>query len=232
MVASRTVFALLAQAAVALLFLVRGTRHPWSASVPWWSVYGTLVDIGCLVLLGRFTRREGRRIRDLIGFDKSRWFKDLLIGLGYFLLVFPLMMMGGTMLSSLVVYGTTQPPMYPGMLVARMLPSWAVVYSLSAWWVVWSVTEETTYEAYSFIRFERLTRRRWVAIAIVGFWWALQHSFFPLIPDWRYIVWRFIAFLPGVVTAAVIYSRTRRLPPMIAMHWPMDIVAASMTLAR
>jgi hypothetical protein len=231
MIVSRTVFAILAQALVALLFFLGGNPHPWRASVPWWSIYGTLVDAACLLLLMRFTRREGVRIRDLIAFQRSRWGRDLLLGIGYFLLIFPALMMGGMMLSGLIVYGTTHVPMHPGLLVARALPAWAVAYSLSAWWIIWSVTEETTYNAYSLVRFERLLGRRWSATAIVGFWWALQHSFFPLIPDWRYVAWRFLGFLPGVVAITIVYSRTRRLPPVIAAHWPMDIIAAWTTLA-
>ena len=58
----------------------------------------------------------------------------------------------------------------------------------------------------------------------------LQHSALPLIADWRYIVWRFGAFVPGVLVSILIYRRTRRLAPMIVAHWPMDIAAAIFTV--
>jgi uncharacterized protein len=35
-------------------------------------VYGTLIDAGSLALLWRLTRREGIRLRDLLGFERSR----------------------------------------------------------------------------------------------------------------------------------------------------------------
>ncbi|PYX32599.1 MAG: hypothetical protein DMG77_03445 [Acidobacteria bacterium] len=73
-------------------------------------------------------------------------------------------------------------------------------------------------------------RSRWIAISIVGFWWALQHSFLPLILDWKYVAWRFLAFLPGVVVFMLSYLKLRRLLPLIVAHWPMDILAILITL--
>src|SRR5882762_10325093 len=101
---------------------------------------------------------------------------------------------------------------------------WAVVYSLSMWWVIWSPMEEMTYQGYALPRIEALSRRRWMAVLVVAFWWTLQHSFFPLILDRHYMAWRFLAFLPGVMVLILVYLLIRRLPPLIVAHWPMDIL--------
>jgi hypothetical protein len=231
MLIARTLFALAAQALFALGYAMQGAVSPWQDSIKWWTVYGTLVDLGCLLLLAVFTRREGLRIRDLIGFHPRRAWKDVLLGLAYFLLIFPVLMMGGTMLSSRIVYGSINPPLYAGTLGMRVLPFWAVIYSRWLWWPLWSVTEETTYQAFALTRLEKLLNHRILAIVLVAFWWTGQHCFFPFIPDWRYVAWRFFAFLPAVLAIILLYSRTRRLPPMIAAHWPMDIAAAWWTLA-
>ena len=58
-VSARTVLMILAQASVAGLYLLRHHPSPWRAAAPWWSVYGTLVDIGCLALMAGFLRSEG-----------------------------------------------------------------------------------------------------------------------------------------------------------------------------
>jgi hypothetical protein len=73
---------LLAQALAAGVFAPRGHPAPWRAAATWWSVYGTLVDLGCLALMWRFTRAEGITIRDLIGAIRLR--RDILAGLGYY----------------------------------------------------------------------------------------------------------------------------------------------------
>jgi hypothetical protein len=42
------------------------------------------------------------------------------------------------------------------------------------------------------------------------------------------VPWRFLAFVPGVTAFMLIYLKTRRLPPLIMAHWPMDIGAILM----
>jgi len=231
--AARTVLLLVVQTVVALGFFARGHPSPWQAQAPWWSVYATIVDIGCLLLLRRQARREGVRLADLFGVDRSRLGREVLWGLAYLLLLFPVVQ-GGRVLASWVAYGTAQVDfarMAPGLLVARRLPPWAVGYSLSIFWLLWSPTEEVTYQAYCAARLRALTGRTWVTLGLVGFWWAFQHSVLPLVLDWRLTVFRFLQFLPLVMLMQLLYLRTRRLPRMIVMHWPMDLLAARMTLA-
>jgi hypothetical protein len=229
---ARTGLILLVQVVVATVFLLRGDPTPWRTQAPWWTVYATLVDIGCLLLLRRQTKREGIRLIDLFGMDCSRLGREALWGLLYLVALFPVLA-GGSKLASRLVYGTTQlvPTMLaPGLLSDRQLPHWAIVYSLSVFWLVWSPTEEVLYQAYGAARLQVLTGSTWATVTLVGFWWAFQHSVFPLVLDWRLVVFRFLQFLPLVVIFQLIYLRTRRLPRMIMMHWPMDLFAAVLTL--
>lgn len=230
---ARTGLILLVQMIVATGFLMRGNPSPWRAQAPWWTVYATLVDTGCLLLLSLQARREGIRLVDLFDVERSRLGREALWGLLYFVVLFPIVAGLGSKLASWLVYGTTQltPNMLaPGLLSDRQLPHWAVVYSLSVFWLVWSPTEEVIYQAYCAARLRALTGSTWATVALVSFWWAFQHSVFPLIFDWRLIVFRFLQFLPLVAVFQLIYLRTRRLPRMIVMHWPMDLFAALLTL--
>jgi hypothetical protein len=228
-VVGRSALIIAAQAATACVLWLRFHSWSWDAAAKWWTVYGTLVDVGCLALMVRYTRREGIRLRDLIGRVRLRWGRDVFLGIGFYFLVFPFFAFAFPV-AARIIYGSPHPPSYPGLMDARVLPIWAVVYSFSVWWLIWSPTEEMTYQGYALPRFEALFQSRWRAIALVGFWWALQHSFLPLILDWRYIVWRFLAFLPGAVVFTLVYLRLRRLPPLILAHWPMDISAVFFTL--
>jgi hypothetical protein len=85
-------------------------------------------------------------------------------------------------------------------------------------------------KAYCAARLQALTGSTCATVALVGFWWAFQHSVFPLIFDWRLILFRFLQFLPLVFVLQLIYLRTRRLPRMIVLHWPLDLFAALLTL--
>jgi CAAX prenyl protease-like protein len=230
---ARTVLLLIVQAVVALGFFARGHPSPWRAQASWWTVYATLVDVGCLLLLRRLAQREGIRLAELFGVDRSHLGREVLWGLAYLVALFPLVQ-AGTVLASWVAYGTRQADiarLAPGLLVARRLPPWAVAYSLSIFWLLWSPTEEVTYQAYCAARLRALTGRTWVTLTLVGFWWAFQHSVLPLVLEWHLTLFRFLQFLPLVVVMQLLYLRTRRLPRMIVMHWPMDLLAARMTLA-
>jgi Type II CAAX prenyl endopeptidase Rce1-like len=229
---ARTGLILFVQIMVATVFLLRGDPAPWRAQAPWWTVYATLVDIGCLLLLRRQTKREGIRLIDLFGIERFRLGREALWGLLYLVALFPVLA-GGTKLAGWLVYGTTQvvPAMLaPGLLSDRQLPHWTIVYSLSVFWLVWSPTEEVIYQAYCATCRQVLTGSTWATVTLVGFFWAFQHSMFPLVLDSRLIVFRFLQFLPLVVIFQLIYLRTRSLPRMIMMHWPMDMFAAVLTL--
>ncbi|HVN21793.1 MAG TPA: CPBP family glutamic-type intramembrane protease [Dongiaceae bacterium] len=225
----RSLFMIAAQAIVASLLWMQSRTWSWNAAAKWWTVYGTLVDLGCLTLMRAYIGKEGIRLRDLIGPVHLRWGRDLFLGIACLCVIFPVFAMAFPTTSRLV-YGSPQPDLYPGLLSGRSLPLWGVIYSLSLFWMVWSPTEEMTYNGYALPRLEVLCKRRWLALGIVVFWWALQHSFIPFILDWKYVAYRFLAFLPGVLVFALLYLRLRRLPPLIVAHWSMDISAIIYTL--
>jgi hypothetical protein len=52
---------------VAILFTFRGSTNPWLDAASRWTVYLTLADILCLLVLGWLTRREGMTLMDLVG---------------------------------------------------------------------------------------------------------------------------------------------------------------------
>jgi hypothetical protein len=218
-----------AQAVTVVVIWLNSRTWSWNGAARWWTVYGTLVDVGCLALMAAYTRKEGIRLRDLIGRVRLKWGRDLFLGAGIFVLVFPFFIFGAA-LATRLVYGHGQPPAYAGLADQRILPLWGVLYSLTLWWLIWSPTEEMTYRGYALPRLEVLCRNRWAAIALVSFWWTLQHVFLPFILDWKFVLWRFLAFLPGVVILTLPSLKIRRLPPFIAAHWPMDVAGVFMTV--
>jgi membrane protease YdiL (CAAX protease family) len=229
LVFGRTALCVLAQSLVSGLFWLRGHPTPWQAAAAYWTVWGTLADLGCLAALVVWTRKEGLRLRDLISFDRRRLGRDLLIGAGVILIVFPITIMGGTLLSSWLVFGTLEAPMYTGELTGRVLPSWGMLYSATLWWMLWSVTEELTYNGYALPRLEVLLGRSWAAVALVAFMYAAQHAAIPTLFDARYLLWRTLAFLPLALAMTVLYMRTRRLLPFILAHYLMDIIGVWFT---
>ncbi len=212
---------MLAQSLVAGGYAVQGHPDPWQAAAPWLPVYGSLIDVGCLLLLAWLVRREGLRLRDLIiGFDPRRLGRDLLEA-GGILVLFMVLAVGGMLLASLAVYGTAaRPPPFGA------LPLWAALYSVFVWPLLWGITEEITYMGYALPRLEALSGRAWVAVSIVGFGWAAQHIAQPL-GDSQWMLFRFASMLPLVGGLPFVFLRTRRLMPFIIAHWAANAFATA-----
>lgn len=217
---ARLILAVLAQALVAGIFMLQGHPTPWQAAAPWWPVYGTLLDIGCLILLAWLVRREGIRLFDLISFQRQYLGRDLLLSVGVFVLFIIPAAIGGIIFTQLI-YGATPPPSPFG-----TLPLWGALYALLIWPIIWAITEEMTYLGYALPRLEVLSGRAWLAVIIVAFGWALQHSALPLI-DGQWAVLRFATSITPMILA-ILYLRIRRLLPFIIAHWAANFVSVLM----
>ena len=127
--------------------------------------------------------------------------------------------MAGITAGSVLIFGSPQPPS-----VYHPLPPWATAYSLLVFPAVWGVMEQCTYQGYALPRLESFFPKPGFAIAIVAFGWGIQHIALPLICEWRYLLNRFVSFLPLAVVMAVVYLRTRRLIPFVIAHWAVDML--------
>jgi hypothetical protein len=131
LVVARTVLLIASQAFVALLFFAKHHSDPWREAADWWTVYGTAADLGCLILLRYFTRREGIGFRDLIGTIHMRRAHDLWLGLGFYLLVFPVFLASGWLARKWFFASTSDLNRY--LVHAHVAPLWAVLYGLFDW---------------------------------------------------------------------------------------------------
>ena len=164
MLFARPALLLLLKESSFLLFMRLNVHNAAVALRNWSSVFGTLVDFGCLGLLISLTRREGIRLRDLIGFVKSKLKTDILARAGHFHHCFSRDHFGGGMLAMLITYGNLN-PVFPEATFIRTLPLLAVLYSRILWWPLWSATEEMTYNGYAL---PRLNRNDQVPLAFGG----------------------------------------------------------------
>jgi Type II CAAX prenyl endopeptidase Rce1-like len=87
---------------------------------------------------------------------------------------------------------------------------------------VWGLTEQMTYNGYLLPRFRVLGRSTSLAIVLVAFAWAAQHSFMPLTFDSKYMTFRLLSSVPNTVFQTLLYLRLRRLVPLAVGHALMD----------
>jgi uncharacterized protein len=203
------------------IFFLRGVDNPFQTSGPYWSVYGTLADVGCLLALHYLLKRENARLVDLISFNREKLPRDFLLGIlilvaGSIILIF----FGGN-IAALVAYGSLVPDFPEGSYI-RYLPLWAIIYSRLIWWIIWSPTEELIYNGYLLPRLEIFTGNKWIALLLISFSWALMHCFLPFI-NLRHALYMFIMFFPLAFFFGYMYLKIRRLTPLILAHWMMDL---------
>ncbi len=216
MLLARAVFAVGAQAVVAAIFALRASLTPWHDAEPWLPVYGTLIDAGCLALLWRLTRREGIGLFDLVGFERTRLVRDVLLGFAL-IPVSLVFILGGTYAAGWLLYGTPSQPYFFG-----TLPLPAAVYGVLVWPFIWGLTEQMTYNGYLLPRFQVLCRSTSVAIAVVAFAWSLQHVVMPLTFDAKFMAFRLLSSVPFSVFLTLLYLRLRRLVPLAIAHALLD----------
>lgn len=216
MLFARAACAVAAQGLVATVFALRSSPTPWHDAEPWLPVYGTLIDAGCLALLWRLTRREGLRLLDLVGLERTRLVRDTLLGFGL-IPVSLVFILGGIHIAGWVLYGTPKPPLLFG-----ALPLPAALYGVLVWPFIWGLTEQMTYNGYLVPRFQVLCRSTSLAIVFVAFAWSLQHAFMPLTFDAKFMVLRVLSSVPNTVFQTLLYLRLRRSIPFAIAHALMD----------
>lgn len=220
MLIARPVLAVAGQGLVASVYAAQGAATPWRAAGAWLPVYALVIDGGCLLLLWRLARREGIGLGDLIGFDRGRLGRDLLLGLA---LIPPslLLILGGNEASCWLVYGTFDMPAVFG-----ALPLWASLYAVLVFPLLWGIVEQTSYNGYALPRFQALTGRTWLAVAMVALVWSAQHAVMPLTFDPRFMLYRLLSPLPFSTFICLVYLRLRRILPLATAHWLMDGASA------
>lgn len=180
------------------------------------------VNIVCLLLVARLLKRQGRSIRELLGFDPRRLGRDLLWGL-LWLVVMYLPFTGTIMLVTWIQHGSE---MFDAMETVFFDPTAVPTLTPIAWAVLGIVAaltfaplnapaEELVYRGYSQ---GELARRRPAALAIVipAALFGLQHVWYAPTPD--AVVAFIAAFFVWGICSGLIYLRQRRLMPLVFAH--------------
>ncbi len=210
-----------------LILLVLGfakVDQPALEVTRWWTYQVMGANLLCFFILRWRTSKEAMKFSDLIGLEKGSLKKDILLILT---LLIPSGAIGylGVYLAGIWLYGNT-PPAF----MFQSLPIWAAVFSVIFFPLSNALIETTTYFGYSFQRIAGLSHNQWLAWVLAATFLALQHIAIPLYLDLKYILWRFLSFLPFAFFAGYIYLRIRRLRPIMVLHYLADLPLAVVTL--
>ena len=223
---SRSVLFLLFQGLIALVLLAAGTPSAWDESARWWTFLPIFANIVSVYLLVRLFRAEGSRYLDAIKFSRATFKTDLLWFLGSSLIGMPIAAAPMNVLGK-AMFGD---PMVPIDMLFIPLPAWALVVSLLFPLTI-GFAELPTYFGYVMPRLAVHLKNGWAAWLIAAFFLGAQHMFLPLILDGRFMLWRFLMYLPFALFAGLMLKlRPTLLPYYMIVHALVDVSAVSVYL--
>ncbi len=182
----------------------------------WWPLLCIAVNLLTIAVLLFLTWRDGKNFRHLFNHenDKNKTLKDLLI-------VIPAMLLlgiGGLISFSWLVYG------YMPVTTIHPLPLWAAIVVALFLPVTIVFSEIPFYLGYCAPGINELTKNQSISVVYPLFFYALQHSFMPLLFDFKHMFSRFIMFIPLLIMMGVWYSRKKDLIPLMTGHGILDIL--------
>ena len=185
-----------------------------------WSAVASAVNIITVLALIFMTHNDGG-FKKLINYEKGRTTPKQVIGMSILILCLG---MGGMFLAGFVCYGKI--PYAPPMMIAPV-PIPLAVINLILLPVSTALAEDSIYLGCGV----GTIKNRYLSVILPSFFFAVQHSFIPTLPDARYMVYRFLSFLPLTIVLSIIYRKNRNPVPIMIGHAIIDLLTAGQILA-
>ena len=218
--ASRLVLFAFFQAVVAGIYALIGQAGAWQASTAWWPVTVVLTNAVVIFSLVRLYRREGSHWLAPLHFERATVGRDLLILLASGVVIGPLSMLPASLVGGWLFGGVE----HAYALFILPLLVWVAALSLVLFPITIALAELPLYFGYVLPRLQGRLGSRWLAWLVCSLVLAAQHITMPLVFDARFMLFRFLMFLPFALLLGIILSwRPRLLPYLVIFHGLMDL---------
>ena len=196
------------------LLLVTITGDSLEDASRWWSIVCTISNIITIIVLIAVFKSEGTTYREIIGYRKEKGSSKSALKI---IALMILLGIGGMYGFGFLIYG------YIPLVMIQPIPVWLAAVNLILLPVTTVFAELPLYFGYSLNRIDKLTGSKLLAIAYPMFFYALQHSFIPLLFEWEHILFRFLSFLPLMLVLGALYYKKRNLTPFMIGHGILDL---------
>lgn len=185
-----------------------------------WSVVASLINIVTILLLVVLTRKNGGYAK-LINYQKGKTRPKQVIGM---ILLITLVGMGGMYLAGFLCYGIIP---YAAPMMIAPIPLWLAILNVLVLPITTAFAEDGLYLGCGVNQIKNKS----AAILVPAFFFALQHSFIPTLFDIRYILYRFLSFLPLTVILCQHYRKHQNPLPIMVGHAIIDVATVAQILA-
>ncbi|MCI9447985.1 MAG: CPBP family intramembrane metalloprotease [Lachnospiraceae bacterium] len=187
----------------------------------WWSVAASIVNIAVVWMLCVWAKKNNSNFGELINYQKGKTKAKQIVVISVLVLVVG---MAGMYVAGYVCYGIIP---YAAPMMIASIPVWLAVINVVVLPITTALAEDGLYIGCGVNQIENKV----LAVTIPAFFFALQHSFIPTLFDLRYIIYRFISFLPLTLILCWYYSKKRNPLPILVGHAIIDVATAMQILA-
>lgn len=187
----------------------------------WWSVTATAVNIFTIIILIIAARQNGMTYPQLINYEKGKTKLRQIIIISLIIISLGTSCMFA---AGFICYGVIP---YAAPMMIEPIPKYLAIINLPLLPITTALAEDGLYFGCGVSRI----KNKALAIAVPAFFFALQHSFIPTLFDVRYIIYRFISFLPLTVILCWYYWKKRDPLPIMVGHALIDVATVVQILA-
>ena len=187
----------------------------------WWSIAASIVNVFVILILFFITRKNKSSYWELINYQKGKTKAKQIIGISFLVVVIG---MAGMYIAGYLCYGII--PYAAPMMIAPISVRLAVI-NVAILPITTAFAEEGLYLGCGVNQIQY----KLLAIFVPAFFFALQHSFIPTLFDLRYIIYRFVSFLPLTIILCWCYYKKRNPLPIMVGHAIIDVATVMQILA-
>jgi len=186
----------------------------------WWSIVASIVNIITILVLLFVCKRMNISYKNLINYEKGKTKVKTVIFVTLIVLVFASL---GMNLAGLICYKVIP---YSAPMMAAPIPVILAIINFILLPLSVSFAEDGLYLGCGVNSF----KNKYLAILVPAFFYALQHSFIPTLWDVKFIIYRFISFLPLTIIFCYYYHKKKNPVPIMIGHTIVEIASVILVL--
>ncbi len=187
----------------------------------WWSVVASIVNILLIAILFWAARKNQSSYWELIHYQRGKTKAKQIIGMTVLVLAVGIT---GMYMAGYFCYGILP---YTAPMMIAPIPVGLAVINVAILPVTTAFAEDGLYLGCGVNQ----VQNKFLAITVPAFFFALQHSFIPTLFDLRYILYRFMSFLPLTLILCWYYYKNRNPLPIMVGHAVIDVATVVQILA-
>ena len=186
----------------------------------WWSVVASIVNVLTIAVLMFTAKKQNGSYLELINYQKGKTTWKQIVGMSVIIVVVGMV---GMYLAGYLCYGVIP---YAAPMMIAPIPLWLAAINVIVLPITTAFAEEGLYLGCGVNQI----KNRYMAIAVPAFFFALQHSFIPTLFNLKYIMYRFLSFLPLTIILCWNYYKKRNPVPIMVGHAIIDMATVMQIL--